>query len=774
MADSDDILQRIALLGADDIRKELNALGDDGAAALKKIEAAGGGDLSKGIRSLMPEVAKFDAGLQSATTSAGKLPGIFGKIAAAVKGLGSKSGLGELANQTGEVDKASAAATKTIRGMGITLRALSRATGAHELGQLGSIIRSIGVNIELIAFPTILVGLGAIARSASNATQVVQDLAFKTGELPATFAQAANAAVAVGGSAEKLGESLSKLPALTAAAAKTQEEAAKAAHTYRDALDAAGDSVDNARDAVSHLGVQQQQLVSSLTNGKIALQDYYAAQAGINEQRQKANVALARAYEAEVKVTQEYQRQKRAALENADALTKLGIVAAQFKRLNSVQREDVIADALKNFGGPETERKALAFELLGENARKLYPSLLQGAAGMAKLRAESERIAPSFTAAQDAIGDKFTTAISQLGDSILSLKNQFGIAVSPAFIDFMNLLRDAFIAARPAITSLGQAVASVLKPVFEGIGIILTGIVIPAFKFLAGMFDTIAKGLNYVFGSNLTGAQVFTAVIIGLVAAFAPWVPILILAAKAVSNLWEQLKKIDWAGLFKPAMDFGTGIVSLVNDAAIGISNAFNIAIEYVKGLWNDLKSTISGWANSVSDYISSVIDKVRELGKWLASLAGAGGSDAANVAAGTAPAMAGGGEVHGPGTARSDSIWARLSNGEFVIQQAAVQKVGTRFLHAINSLALSPKSIPGFNMGGLVDALAPVRPARGFMDGGSVTTGGPNSIINLTIGTESFMGLRAPEDTAAKVVRYARRQGIRSGGRKPGWYGGG
>jgi hypothetical protein len=772
MADnSDDILQRIILEGAEEVRKDLQSLGSEGEAALNKISAAGGGDLGAGLRKLSPEIKKFQDGMAAAEATGSRLPGIFGKISVAIRGLNAgKSGLGDLADQAGDVEKRSGGATQAIRGMGIALRALSRATGARELGQLGSIIRSVGVSMQQLAFPTFIIGTGALARSAANATQVMQDLAFKAGELPETFAKAANAAVGVGGSSEKLGESLAKLPALTSAAAKTQEEAAKAARAYHEALDTANDSVDNARDAVSRFGDQQQKLVSSLTQGKIALTDYYAAQRSINEQREKANVALARAYDNEVKVTQEYQRQKQAALENADALTKLGIVATQFKRLNSIQKEDAIADALGKSGASDKEKQALAFELLGENARKMYPYLIQGAAGIAKLRAEGERIAPSFTTAQDAIGDKFTTSISQLGDSIVSLKNQFGIAVAPQFIEFMDKLRDMFIQLRPSVIKFAEVVGSVLKPIFEGIGIIITGIVVPAFKGLSDLFDKVASGINSIFGSNLTGAQVFLSVVLGLVGAFAPLIPAIILAAKLASMFVDTLAKIDWAGLAKPATDFWASIVKFANDAAIGISNAFNIAIEYVKGLWNDLKATVNGWATSVSNYISGVIDKVRELGRWLASLAGAGGSDTASaVAAGTAPAMAGGGSVKGPGTARSDSIWARLSNGEFVIQAAAVQQYGTRFLHAVNSMALPA---PSFNMGGLVDALAPVRP-QGFAGGGSVSTGGPDSVINLTIGTEAFFGLRAPEDTAAKLMKFARRQGARSAGPKPSWFGG-
>lgn len=45
----------------------------------------------------------------------------------------------------------------------------------------------------------------------------------------------------------------------------------------------------------------------------------------------------------------------------------------------------------------------------------------------------------------------------------------------------------------------------------------------------------------------------------------------------------------------------------------------------------------------------------------------------------------AGGGAVYGPGTSTSDSILARLSNGEFVMRAAAVQKYGLHMMQAMN-----------------------------------------------------------------------------------------
>jgi hypothetical protein len=65
-----------------------------------------------------------------------------------------------------------------------------------------------------------------------------------------------------------------------------------------------------------------------------------------------------------------------------------------------------------------------------------------------------------------------------------------------------------------------------------------------------------------------------------------------------------------------------------------------------------------------------------------------------------TAPlAKADGGYITGPGTSRSDSIPARLSNGEFVVRADAVAK-HRPLLEAINS-----DRIPRFANGGIVGA---------------------------------------------------------------------
>jgi hypothetical protein len=73
------------------------------------------------------------------------------------------------------------------------------------------------------------------------------------------------------------------------------------------------------------------------------------------------------------------------------------------------------------------------------------------------------------------------------------------------------------------------------------------------------------------------------------------------------------------------------------------------------------------------------------------------------------------GGSVYGLGSATSDSILARLSNGEFVIRASMVRKYGTDLLSAINHGALDSfmgvqnwrKALPGFHSGGSVGSAA-------------------------------------------------------------------
>lgn len=124
----------------------------------------------------------------------------------------------------------------------------------------------------------------------------------------------------------------------------------------------------------------------------------------------------------------------------------------------------------------------------------------------------------------------------------------------------------------------------------------------------------------------------------------------------------------------------------------------------------------------ALGDFVRGIIQNaVSILTEWLAVFAiysafpmWAGGmtpADAANKTVfGVSKKKATGGLITGPGTGTSDSIPAMLSNGEFVINAAAVQRLGTGYLNMLNS--------PHYAEGGQVGI-----PAMGVAgNGGSVT----------------------------------------------------
>ena len=109
---------------------------------------------------------------------------------------------------------------------------------------------------------------------------------------------------------------------------------------------------------------------------------------------------------------------------------------------------------------------------------------------------------------------------------------------------------------------------------------------------------------------------------------------------------------------------------------------------------------------------------------------------------------------MRGPGSGTSDSILARLSNGEFVMRAAAVRAWGPQLLSAMNALN---------------------RPLRGVGDGSGFANGGmvsattsEGATVNLHFPGGSF-ALRGDKAIVMGLTREARRASLLSAGRSPG-----
>ena len=103
---------------------------------------------------------------------------------------------------------------------------------------------------------------------------------------------------------------------------------------------------------------------------------------------------------------------------------------------------------------------------------------------------------------------------------------------------------------------------------------------------------------------------------------------------------------------------------------------------------------------------------------------------------------FAGGGRIRGPGSSTSDSILARLSNGEFIVRAAAVDHYGAGLLNRINQM-----QIPRFASGGMV----------GSNSGGTV---------NLSLEGKSYT-MSAPQNVLSGLTEAVRREALRKGSRR-------
>jgi hypothetical protein len=120
-------------------------------------------------------------------------------------------------------------------------------------------------------------------------------------------------------------------------------------------------------------------------------------------------------------------------------------------------------------------------------------------------------------------------------------------------------------------------------------------------------------------------------------------------------------------------------------------------------------------------------------------------------------PQLASGGLVRGPGTATSDSILARMSAGEFVMNAAATRHWGVQMLTALNNMRM-PNLLPQ----------SPLIPR--FAGGGAVQTAG--RAVHLHIGNQSFQ-LHGAADIVNRLERESSIRSLASTGIAQTWVGG-
>ena len=184
------------------------------------------------------------------------------------------------------------------------------------------------------------------------------------------------------------------------------------------------------------------------------------------------------------------------------------------------------------------------------------------------------------------------------------------------------------------------------------------------------------------------------------------------------------------ASLQPQLTDFGTQFQTLFQDR---IGSALGDVLTRTKSFKDAFKSLIAGIAQ---DLIRSNISKLIA-SAFGGGLGGAGGGFLSSI--GSALGFADGGKVTGPGTGTSDSIPARLSNGEFVMKASSVKKYGTEFMTAIN------EGVARFKNGGAVtNSRAPY--VQKFAMGGPVQAGQAGD-VNVQVINQSSQPVNARQE---------------------------
>ena len=155
--------------------------------------------------------------------------------------------------------------------------------------------------------------------------------------------------------------------------------------------------------------------------------------------------------------------------------------------------------------------------------------------------------------------------------------------------------------------------------------------------------------------------------------------------------------------------------------------------------LAKDFSGAITDWitgAQSFGDAMKNILQQlIAQLiqaaiyATIVAACTGGGGDFAARWKGAFGKGLATGGSVDGPGTGTSDSVPAMLSNGEYVLNAQAVDRLGVPFLNGLNTGRLR-----GFASGGLVGSggVAGYKAERG-------SNGGQVQSVNLSMNVSAM-----------------------------------
>jgi hypothetical protein len=302
----------------------------------------------------------------------------------------------------------------------------------------------------------------------------------------------------------------------------------------------------------------------------------------------------------------------------------------------------------------------------------------------------------------------------------------------------------------------------------------------PIFSKIGELLDSFAIKVNEFFG--LEGEDGVTGTQVGLALVFAKYTGVIQLAIGIAGVAVDAFKVLLGIGSFLitriliPIIGFLVGVFGaipvLIGAAVVGavalvvifaddMKELLGSAVEWIGDKFEWLGGMISGIFSSAFESITGLWEGAKGIFSAAGDILGFSSGDSETPTA----SRSAGGLLRGPGSGTSDSILARVSNGEYVVRAAAVRRLGHGVLDSINRGVL-----PAFATGGLVGALPqPILSGADYGSGGGMGSGGRPVILNLPDGGR--VGLRGDGETVADLEKRLRRSATSQTARKPGWY---
>ncbi|AKF14519.1 tape measure protein [Mycobacterium phage Cambiare] len=374
-------------------------------------------------------------------------------------------------------------------------------------------------------------------------------------------------------------------------------------------------------------------------------------------------------------------------------------------------------------------------------------------------------------------------AWTQIGPSVMKIAD----VAKQAFGAFGNAIKQVWQFIQPAIEWIGRLWLSVQKLNFQiaigalkalgaVIGWLWTNVVVPAFSGIATAVQTWWAGVQVVWAAAKVAIQAVGDVISWLWQSVA--VPAFEAIKTAVTTWWDGVKFV-W--------DLFDAGVHKVGDGIDWLKGAFETGFNAIKGVVETVWNFISGIFDKIKNGVGNIVDKLRSIPGIGSLIPGAAGGGQAPGFAGGSAGVSSTGVISGPGTGTSDSILARVSNGEGIVTADAMQKGGAPIVAALNAGWVPPAGmlrdmLPGFAEG-LVTADQLVDFAKG-VEGQPYKWGGVNwgdcsgavsAIANYATGQDPFGSRFATASEGDELAKRGFLPGMGgSGDLSIGWYNGG